>query len=35
MKLICDTHLIYPGFDAPAVPIGGTVNTSEMFGLAL
>jgi len=31
MKLICDAHLIYPAFDAPAVSIGGTVNTSEIY----
>jgi hypothetical protein len=34
MKLICDTHSICPVYDAPAIPVGGTVNTGEMHGLA-
>jgi hypothetical protein len=33
MKLNCDAHLIYPAHDAPPVPVGGTVNTGEMYVL--
>jgi hypothetical protein len=34
MKLICDTLSICTVYDAPAIPVGGTVNTGEMDGLA-